>query len=458
MSRKKKLLVVEDDAHISKQLKWAFADEYKVHLADNVSAAMKIMRETKPEVVTLDLGLPPKPDEATVGMELLWKILEFDSSTKVIVVTGNGDSENAIKAIGRGAWDYFHKPINTDVLKVILKRAFHVRTLERENLRQQKKLESRAKFDELIGTSKEMNEIYAKIRKVATSDVSVMISGESGTGKELIARSIHNQSGRRNKTFVAINCGAIPETLLEAELFGHEKGAYTGAHVQRKGKFEYADRGTLFLDEIGELPPLLQVKLLRFLQERTLERIGGRETIEVDVRIISATQINLKDGLATGEFREDLYYRLGVVNMEVPPLRDRGNDILLLANYCMRKSCKEMKRPIAKFDPIAIEALLEYEWPGNVRELENRINRAVVMGEGRVIKAEDLDLPGVSHCVVGGETLKDTRERVEREFICKALVTNNWNMAKTAEQIGVTRPTLYDLIRKHSLQKKEFAV
>ena len=458
MSKKKNLLIVEDDAQIARQLKWALEDTYSVDLADNASAALKIMKDKKPEVVTLDLGLPPKPDEAKVGMDLLWKILEIDSGTKVIVVTGNGDSENAVKAIGRGAWDYYHKPIKTDVLKVMLNRAFHVRTLERENLKQQEKLEGRGKFDELIGGSEEMNEIYAKIRKVASSDVSVLITGESGTGKELIARSIHNQSARRKKPFIAINCGAIPETLLEAELFGHEKGAYTGAHVQRKGKVEYANGGTLFLDEIGELPPLLQVKLLRFLQERSVERIGGREIIDVDVRIIAATQKNLEKALSTGEFREDLFYRLAVVNIHVPPLRDRGNDILLLADYCMRKTCQELRRPLAKFNQTSIQALLNYDWPGNVRELENRIKRAVVMGEGKIIKAEDLELPGIEQFKRESQLLKDVRDSVERDFILEALVSNNWNVARTAEKIGVTRPTLYDLIKKHNLQKQEFKI
>jgi two-component system NtrC family response regulator len=330
--------------------------------------------------------------------------------------------------------------------------------LERESLEQQKDLEEAASFDELIGSSAEMNEIYAKIRKVATSDVSVLITGESGTGKELIAKSIHNQSVRRKNPFVAINCGAIPDTLLEAELFGHEKGAYTGAHMQRKGKVEYAEDGTLFLDEIGELPPLLQVKLLRFLQERTVERIGGREMIDVDVRIIAATQKNLQEAFSTGEFREDLYYRLGVVNITVPPLRDRGNDMLLLADYCMRKSCQEMQRPLAKFDQSSIQALLNYDWPGNVRELENRIQRAVVMGEGKIIKAEDLELLGLQQINGESQHLKDVREKVEKDFILEALVGNNWNVARTAEQIGVTRPTLYDLIKKHNLKKHEFSV
>jgi len=456
MSSKEKLLVVEDDRQISRQLKWALADDYDVHLADDDWSAMEVMRKTKPGVVTLDLGLPPRPDEAEVGMDLIPKILELDSTTKIIVVTGSEDIENGSRAISRGAWDYYKKPINIDEFKIILGRAFHINELEKESLLRQKDLIGPGESDELLGNSPEMNEIYAKIRKVAASEVSVLITGESGTGKELIAKSIHNQSGRRKKPFVAINCGAIPETLLEAELFGHEKGAYTGAHVQRKGKVEFANGGTLFLDEVGELPLLLQVKILRFLQERIIERIGGRQSIDVDLRIIAATQKNLQEALITGEFRDDLYYRLGVVIIEVPPLSSRGNDILLLAKHFKSKSCTELKQPMTKFDPSAIQALLDYDWPGNVRELENRIKRAVVMGEGPVITAEDLELPFADHSKGQSQTLKDVRESLERDFISRALATNSWNVARTAEQIGVTRPTLYDLMRKYDLRKDDY--
>jgi len=457
MTAKETLLVVEDNRQISGQLKWALAEDYDVHLAEDTQAAIEVVRTNRPPVVTVDLGLPPKPDEATVGMELISKILEVDSRAKVIVVTGNGDRENGLRAISKGAWDYYTKPIKIDELKVILSRAFHVSALERASLLGQKEPGTHAKFDELIGASQEMNEIYAKIRKVATSDVSVLISGESGTGKELIAKSIHNQSGRRSKPFIAINCGAIPDTLLEAELFGHEKGSFTGAHVQRKGKAEFADGGTLFLDEIGELPLLLQVKLLRFLQERVIERIGGRQGIEVDVRIIAATQKNLVEALTTGEFRDDLYYRLSVVILQVPLLRNRGNDIILLGNHFINKSCEELKHSKKRFDAGAIHALVNYEWPGNVRELENRIKRAAVMGEGPVIRAEDLELSSANQCIVEKETLKATRENIEKDFIVKALLSNHWNIARTAKQIGVTRPTLYDLIKRYNLQRQEFS-
>jgi two-component system NtrC family response regulator len=455
MGDKEKLLVVEDDPEISRQLKWALADEYEVHLAQDARSALEILKRMKPPVLTLDLGLPPKPHGSEVGMELLGKILQLDHGCKVVVVTGNNERENALQAISHGAWDYYQKPIDIDELRVILSRAFHVSVLEKESLKREKELEEKGRLDELIGTSPEISEIFAKIRKVAPSDVSVLIVGESGTGKELIAKSIHKQSSRREKPFVVINCGAIPETLLEAELFGHEKGAYTGAHVMRKGKVEFADGGTLFLDEIGELPPLLQVKILRFLQERTFERIGGRESLTVDVRIVAATQRNLEEAISKREFREDLYYRLSVVRLEVPPLRNRASDVLLLANYFRKKSCEEMKRPPVKFDLSAVQALLEYDWPGNVREVENRVKRAVVMSESTLIKAEDLELPFVGSEDQAKDTLKDVRERLEREFISSALAGNNWNIARTAEQIGVARPTLYDLMKKYNLQEKD---
>jgi two-component system NtrC family response regulator len=455
MSAKEKLLIVEDDAQISSQLKWALADDYDVHLANDESSALRILRIKKPAVVTLDLGLPPRPDEAAVGLELLGKILELQPNTKIVVVTGNGERENALRATNQGAWDYYSKPINIDELKIILSRAFHVSTLERENTDLHKELEGKQRFDEMIGSSAVMNEIFADIRKVARSDVSILVIGESGTGKELIARAIHNKSDRREEPFVAINCGAIPETLLEAELFGHEKGAYTGAHMQRKGKVEYANGGTLFLDEIGELPASLQVKLLRFLQERTIERIGGRDLLEVDVRIIAASHKNLKDVLATGEFREDLYYRLGVVTIEVPPLRNRSDDVPLLAHYFVRKCCQEMNRPQAKLNSTALQAIMKYDWPGNVRELENKIMRAVVMGQGRIIRGEDLAFPCELLQSVEKQTLKEAREKLERDFVSRALLANNWNVARAAEQIGVTRPTMYDLIKKYELRKED---
>jgi len=455
MGEKEKLMIVEDDPGISRQLKWAFSDEYDVHMAQDTRSALEILKRMKPRVITLDLGLPPHPQDSEVGMELLGRILQLEPASKVVVVTGNNERENALQAISHGAWDYYQKPINVEELSLIIKRAFHVSALERESIDREKELAERGKLDELIGASPAIMGVFAKIRKVAQADVSVLILGESGTGKELIAKSIHNQSARREKPFVVINCGAIPETLIETELFGHEKGAFTGAHVMRKGKVEFADGGTLFLDEIGELSPLLQVKLLRFLQERTFERIGGRESLTVDVRIIAATQKNLEEAMIKREFRDDLYYRLSVVRIDVPPLRDRGSDVILLANHFRKKSCEEMKKPPAKFDLSAIRALREYSWPGNVREVENRIKRAVVMSEGTLIKADDLELPFEGAESAATETLKEAREKLERDFICSALASNNWNIARTAEQIGVARPTLYDLMKKYKLHDKD---
>ena len=456
MSDKGKLLIVEDDEEAARQLKWALSDELELHVAQDAPAAMKILQRERPPVVALDLGLPPKPNEAVVGMELLERILQVEPTTKVVVVTGDGDRENATRAIGRGAWDYYHKPIEIDELKIILARAFHVHSLEGESRESQKEDGAAGRSDGLVGASSEMEEIFAKIRKVASADVSVLVIGESGTGKELIARAIHNQSDRRDAPFVPINCGAIPETLLEAEIFGHEKGAYTGADIQRKGKAELAHGGTLFLDEIGDIAPVLQIKFLRFLQERTIERIGGRESIEVDVRIIAATNRNLKEALGRGDFREDLYYRLSVVSIEAPPLRNRGGDVLLLADYFRKRSCEEMKRPLAGLDPSAIQALKEHDWPGNIRELENRIKRAVVMGDGPVIRAEDLELSYTNEVDTEEQSLKDFRERLERDFICEALVATDWNVSLASEKIGVTRPTLYDLMKKYGLRKEDY--
>jgi two-component system NtrC family response regulator len=455
MNSKPSLLIVEDDSQISRQLKWALRDEYDLHLAKDASAALNIVQSKRPPVITLDLGLPPRPQEPVEGMKLLGQILQYDPCTKVVVLTGNDERETALQCISKGAWDHYQKPIDIDELAVILSRAYNVFSLEREQLHYQTELETQTSFEGLIGSSQAMGEVFAKIRKVAASDVSVLISGESGTGKELIARAIHNQSNRHEKPFVPINCGAIPENLLEAEFFGHEKGAYTGAHVQRRGKVEYADGGTLFLDEIGEIPLLLQVKLLRFLQERVIERVGGRETIDVDVRILAASHKNLKHSLASGDFRDDLYYRLSVVTIEVPPLRDRGNDVLVLAHAFMRRTCKETKMPFRHLDPESTAALLEYDWPGNVRELENIIKRAIVMGEGPYIKLEDLDLPLSRQTDKKTKTLRDFRQTSERDFVFQSLLSNQWNIARTALQLGVSRPTLYDLINKYELKKHD---
>jgi len=404
-------------------------------------------------VVSLDLGLPPSPEGAEEGLKALDEILRVAPSTKVVVVTGNTDRENALKAIQLGAFDYHLKPVDLDEYKVVLRRAGYLRELTQESEAAARSMEASIRFEEILGNTPRMREIFGVIQRVAKTDATVLIEGESGTGKELIARAIHHRSSRRNGPFVAINCGAIPETLLESELFGHEKGAFTGAHVQRKGKLEVASGGTLFLDEIGELPVLLQVKLLRFLQERTIERIGGRELIALDLRIIAATNRDLKAHLQKGLFREDLFYRLSVVAVQVPPLRERGEDVLLLANTFLQRSAKEDRRRV-RFGPDAVAAIVAYGWPGNVRELENKVRRAVIMARGRVIEPADLDLTPAEPAQVG--SLRETRERVERQALVEVLSRHRGNVSQAARELKVSRPTLHGLLDKHDINAKDF--
>jgi two-component system NtrC family response regulator len=452
-SLKNKILIVEDDETIRQQMKWALAESYEVFLADNRRTALDLFRRELPAVVTLDLGLPPHPREATEGLLVLSEMLEIDQNTKVIVVSGNLERANALKAIEQGAYDFFYKPVQVDELKVIVQRAVHVYQLEHECQDLQKRL-SHDPFEEMLGESLPMKELFTAIRKVSTTDVPVVILGESGTGKELVARAIHRKSGRKEGPIIAINCSAIPEQLLESELFGHEKGAFTGAHIQRKGRIESAQGGTLFLDEIGELPLGLQVKLLRFLQSHRVERVGGREEIEVDVRVIAATHVDLKRAMAEGRFREDLFYRLGVVVIAVPPLREREDDILLLAKSLLQRYSTENKKKILGFNKQAIMALQSYPWPGNVRELENRVRRAVIMAEGQRLTPEDLELSS-PFSKYEGQPLREAREAIEREMIQKALAKNKGNITQTATQLGITRPTLYELMGKLGIGDKE---
>ncbi len=449
---KPKLLIVEDDDSIRTQMKWALAQDYEIFLAEDRPGAIGVLKEEQPPVVTLDLGLPPVPGGVEEGFLALAEITGEDNLTKVIVITGQGEKENALKAIGQGAYDFFCKPIQIDELKVVLGRAFYVSNLEREHRKLQSRLAGDS-FEGMLGTSAKMQEVFSTIRKVATTDVPVLIVGESGTGKELVARALHRMSSRRVEPFVVINCGAIPETLLESELFGHEKGAFTGAHVQRKGRIEFAQKGTLFLDEIGELPLLLQVKLLRFLQEQVVERVGGREQINVDARILVATNRDLKQAINDGSFREDLYYRLGVITVPLPPLREREEDIMLLANAFMHRYASENKKKIKGFTDLAVNAMEMHLWPGNVRELENRIKRAVIMAEGQKMKPEDMELvPPRSR--YGGKGLKEAREALEKDLIQRALVKNNGNVTKAAEELGVSRPTLYELMEKLGIKNE----
>ncbi|MGA1792265.1 MAG: PEP-CTERM-box response regulator transcription factor [bacterium] len=448
---KPRLLIVEDDPGISNQLRWGLSNDYDISTACDLETTLTFLKKEVPSVVTLDLGLPPRPDDGVIGLQLLGEILKLDPLTKVIVITGNTEKENALKAVHMGAYDFYYKPIDMDELKIILSRAFHIKDLERENKKLQKRLESDIRFENLIGQSTGMQEVFSSIKKVASSNIPVLVIGESGTGKELVSKSIHNRSGRKKNPFVAINCGAIPETLLESELFGHEKGSFTGAYAQQKGKVEYADGGTLFLDEIGELPLTLQVKLLRFLQEHTIERVGGRESLSVDARIIAATQKDLLKATRNGSFREDLYYRLSVVTINIPPLRERDDDILLIAKYYFSRFNNELKRNFKGFSDDAIASILAYKWPGNIRELENKIKRAVIMGEGSWITPESLDLESCAMPSPKKLSLRDARERAEISIIQHALNRHNGNITRAAAEIGVSRPTLHDLMRKHGI-------
>ncbi|WP_305046178.1 PEP-CTERM-box response regulator transcription factor [Geoalkalibacter sp.] len=455
-----KLLIIDDSEEIRKQLKWGLGKDYQVFLAGDVEEGLGLFRKHQPAVVTLDLGLPPDADGATEGLRCLGEILKENFRTKVIMITGNEERENALKAIEIGAYDFYQKPIELSEIKVILRRAFHLSQLEEENRRLRKSCARNLNtMAGMFGQCMQMQQVFNSIRKVASADVPVLVLGESGTGKELVARALHAESLRRDGPFVPINCGAIPENLLESELFGHEKGAFTGAQARIQGKFEFAHKGTLFLDEIGELPPPLQVKLLRFLQDHTIQRVGGRETIAVDARIVAATNIQMDAAIAKGAFREDLFYRLGVITLNLPPLRERGEDILLLANLFLQRFSEEFGRAVKGFSDEAQRALRAYEWPGNVREMENKVKRAVIMAEGAILQPGDLGI-GLKEGAVarGGDfnfdglTLKDARESVERNMILSVLNREGGNIAKAAEILGVSRPTLYDLLKKHNLQ------
>jgi two-component system NtrC family response regulator len=446
------LLIVDDDEEIRSQMKWALNTDYDVAFAEDRVSALRAVSELHPPVVLLDLGLPPNPGNPTEGMAALSEILSRDSLAKVIIVTGQEEKTNALQAVGAGAYDYLTKPAQVDELKVILKRAYHVAALEREyrTLQQQIKGET---FEGMLGSSPQMQSVFGSIRKVATTEAPVLVLGESGTGKEMVALAIHRLSSRQAGPFVAINCGAIPENLLESELFGHEKGAYTGAHIQRKGRIESASGGTLFLDEIGELPPLLQVKLLRFLQEQRIERIGGRQEIQVDTRVIAATNVDLKKAMEAGHFREDLFYRLAVVVIKLPALRERENDVRMLAQAFLRKFGAENGKVGLSYEPEALRALVRHSWPGNVRELENRIKRAAIMAEGKRLSVQDLEL-SESSLATQATNLKEARESLEREMIQKALRKHSGRITAAAAELGISRPTLYELMEKLGLKRE----
>jgi two-component system NtrC family response regulator len=448
-----KILLVEDDVGLQKQIKWSL-DEYEVLIAGDRESALGMVRRFEPAVVLLDLGLPPDPDGATEGLATLQQILQLSPATKIVVVTGNQDRANAIKAIGMGAFDFYHKPFEEQILKLVIARAFRVHELEQEN----RQLSARRRAEPLQGlvtNDPDMLKVCRTIEKVAPSDVSVLLLGESGTGKEVLARGLHELSPRVKERFVAINCAAIPENLLESELFGYEKGAFTGAAKQTIGKIEYANNGTLFLDEIGDLPMPLQAKLLRFLQERVIERLGGRGEIPVNVRVVAATHQNLAERIKAGLFREDLFYRLSEISVRIPPLRERLGDRSLLAHAFLERFAQSQGRPLRGFAPDAIALIEAHAWPGNVREMENTIKRAVIMADGAQVNAEDLGIEGATGN--GDETpehlnLRQVREAAERQAVVRALARCNHNIAQAAELLGVSRPTLYDLMARFDLK------
>jgi two-component system NtrC family response regulator len=410
-----------------------------------------MFRTLQPMVVLLDLGLPPNPNNPEEGLAILSEMLGINPLVKVVIVSGQGEKTNALRAIGSGAYDFLTKPVDMDELKFLLKRCFHTAQLEKEYGEMQKLVHG-DNFEGVLGESAPMRAIFDAIRKVATTDAPVLILGESGTGKEMAAKAIHQRSNRKAGPFIAINCGAIPETLLESELFGHEKGAFTGAHVQRKGRIENANEGTLFLDEIGEIPLSLQVKLLRFLQEQIIERVGGRQSIQINTRVVAATNVELKKAMAAGKFREDLYYRLAVVQISLPPLRERENDVRLLAQYFLNRFAAEVGKSSLTFDAEAVRALNKYAWPGNVRELENCVRRAVIMAEGKRVTAKDLELDatGLGANIV---TLKDAREMVERQMVQQALKKHGGKIAPAAVELGLSRPTLYEMMERLGISK-----
>jgi len=441
-----KLLIVDDDEEIRTQMKWALAQDYEILLAQDRPSALEQFRAAHPAVVLLDLGLPPHPGNPEEGLATLSDVLTQDGATKVVIISGQGEKENALRAIGAGAYDFLGKPVDVEELKLLLKRCFHVAHLEREYRQMQRLLQGQG-FEGMLGTSHRMQQVFDSIRKVATTDAPVLILGESGTGKELAAQAIHRKSARKDGPFIAINCSAIPETLLESELFGHEKGAFTGAHAQLKGRIETAGGGTLFLDEIGEIPLPVQVKLLRFLQQKTIERVGGRQEIQIDARVIAATNADLKKDMADGSFREDLFYRLAVVQIVLPALRARETDIQLLAqSFLQRFAILNGKSGLA-FGQEALRAINHHKWPGNVRELENRVRRAVIMAEGKRLTASDLELAEVM-AAPQTSTLKDAREALEREMIQQALRKHSGKITAVAAELGVSRPTLYELMDK----------
>ena len=443
-----KLLIVDDDKGIQKQLKWSLSD-YEAILADDRESAIAAIRRYEPKIVTLDLGLPPDETNASEGLAALEEILAIAPYTKVIVITGNDDRTNALKAINAGAYDFYQKPIEPEVINVIVSRAFSVAAIEEEN---RKMREVGGSDIGIIGNSESIERLRTMVKRIAPTQITALLLGESGTGKEVTANAVHLASDRKKKPFIAINCASIPETLLESELFGFEKGAFTGAHRTTKGKIECAEGGTLFLDEIGDMPFNLQAKLLRFLQEKRIERLGGRQEIPVDVRVVCATNQNLEEMVAEKTFREDLFYRVSEITLNIPPLRDREEDVLILAQYFLQRYASEYKRNIKGFSDDGLSAIKAHRWPGNIRELQNKVKSAAIMATGTMVTAMDLGF--FDHTDTNVElnlNLRQVREQAESLAIQKAYALAEGNMSKTAEYLGVTRPTLYSLIEKYEL-------
>lgn len=449
---KKKILVVEDESSMAKQLKWGLADIYDVSVAKTAPEALDRIRKDPPVAVLLDLGLPPDPDGSTEGIRIIKEVARMPSNIKIIVITGNTQKDVAAQAVSLGAYDYHPKPVNIEELKIVLKRACYLSELEQHVTELQTAMSEKIHFDGMIAISKPMMELFDKAKRVARTDYPVLIQGQSGTGKERLARAIHQLSERADRPLIIVDCGAIPENLLESELFGHEKGSFTGAHARQIGKLERAQSGTVVLDEIGELPLLLQVKLLRFLQEGTLERIGGKELIHVDARVIAITNVDLKQAVADNLFREDLYYRLNVVPLLVPSLKERPEDIPVIARYFLEMYSKEIGPRFKGFSTVAMDAITNYDWPGNVREMQNRIRRGVVMAEGKYIEPKDIDLKGRDQEDQEANTLREMRDRAEAAAINAALARHNNNITRAAHDLDISRPTLHDLIKKHDIQ------
>jgi two-component system, NtrC family, response regulator len=451
---KPSLLIVDDDEAIRIQMKWALSEDYEVYFAEDRQGARNVFEANPPAVTLLDLGLPPRPNECGEGLAVLSDILAIDNAAKVIIISGQSEKQNAIEAVGAGAYDFLCKPVEMEELRLLLRRCIHVVELEKEyhKLQQSQRCDV---FEDMLGTSPQMQAVFASIRKVAATNAPVLLLGESGTGKEMAAAAIHRRSVRKGGPFVAINCNAIPENLLESELFGHEKGAFTGAHVQRKGLLESASGGTLFLDEIGELPPAIQVKLLRFLQEQRLQRVGGRQEIQVDTRLVAATNADLKELIDSGKFREDLYFRLVVVTIRLLPLRERGEDIVFMAREFLQRYAAQNGGRKLVFAPDALRAIARYSWPGNVRELQNRVKRGVIMASGSRVAAKDLELEHVRKMAApSATTLREAREQVEREVVEQALKKNSGKITSAAADLGISRPTLYELMEKLGIPKE----